>query len=215
LTNSSDLLAALTEAREAFDADPFCNLTRLPARPFLNELRLLISKGSEPVAKPNMLAYPLPNGGATIEPWQQVAEELAHVAKSVFRSMWCRVMFTNRPWLEAPQFHVDEAAATLIVPIENAPTHYSSGLYKLPQGEAARNNKEAMTGMRAASAEGTIQTSDLDDLVLIKGLGWGSGHYPSVHSPPARPLAFARHGRSEASAFMIELSRQQEGPLLL
>lgn len=210
VTNSSDLLAALTEAREAFDADPFCNLTRVPAGPYLNKLRVLIRKQSEPVTKPNTLAYPLLDGASTIEPWQQIAEELARIAESAFRRMWCRAMFTNRPWLVAPQFHVDEAAATLIVPIENAPTHYSSGLFRLPPGAEARNDTEAMMGMRAASAEGTIQTSDLDDLVLIKGLGWGRGHHPSVHSPPARLLA--PFPDIKATAFMIELNwRQVEG----
>jgi hypothetical protein len=207
LATPEDVIAELASARTAFESDKNLSCILLPASPFLSRLRHLggdeLSREGDRVLLGSDRDARCATSGCV-----SLASELTHILGSAFEDWCARAILTRRPWLYAPCFHVDEAAATLIVPIENAPTHVSRGDFREHRSGTVIPPTELHIRMRPAYAsEAEVEITDPCDLVFMKGLQWRPGDAALVHSPPNSNRGRLDPGHGQAIAIIVELER--------
>ena len=118
------------------------------------------------------------------------------------------MLLVNKFWSDAPEFHVDSTFATVIIPINNAPTHLSSDNF-VAKSEYDFESVGTMMPLAASMHHMTelprdIETSDLKMPLMLKGTKWGYGHRAAVHSPPSKALL---GGKTKlATALIIDIS---------
>lgn len=207
LATAGDVVAALVSARIAFESDKNLSCILFPASPFLSRLRHLA--GEELSREGDRVLL----GGdqdaiCTTPGCVSLASELAHILGGAFKGWRHRAILTKRPWLFAPCFHVDEAAATLILPMENAPTHVSRGAFCERNSDADTPPTELNIRMRPAYASAEqVEITDPCEIVLMKGLQWRPGDAPLVHSPPNSNQGRINSDLGQAIAIIAELER--------
>lgn len=140
-----------------------------------------------------------------------LVSRLSDLTEKAFPGFTYRVLATRRPWADAPVFHVDSSAFTIVAPIENAPTIIAPGAtYVSTEILGPEGLPLGMETRRAADEVGESAFTDEHALVVIKGLGWSADHRAMVHSPPARLPGMTI--RPTATALIVELTRP-EGPI--
>jgi hypothetical protein len=138
----------------------------------------------------------------------RVSGLLSDSIRIVFPNRKINMLLVNKFWSDAPEFHVDSTFATVIIPINNAPTHLSSDNF-VAESEYEFESVGTMMPLAASMLRMTerpqdIETSDLKMPLMLKGMKWGRGHRAAVHSPPSKALL---GGKTKlATALIIDIS---------
>jgi hypothetical protein len=205
LQTSADVVAALSSSGAAFDAQRDLRCVLMPAKGYLSWLRAVAAE-EHPEEEGDRVLIDAADGDIRVPEGGALANELANVLSTAFPGWQRRVILTKRAWLTIPEFHVDEAAATLVFPLENAPTHISCGRYQPLHQTGGAIYSKLHIRTRAASVGSDIHTTGLTEILMMKGLGWRAGDMPLVHSPPAM-IEGTSQPRLKAAAIIVELER--------
>lgn len=124
--------------------------------------------------------------------------------KKAFPGLLIKMVATKRAWAEEPVFHVDTAAFTVILPVDNAPTMLKPVVAPKwsdsgPEGLPLMMGTRSVVG-DAASSDPAHFWSASDKILILKGIGWRRDHLAAVHSPPAVVV-----GDQVATAIIAEL----------
>lgn len=134
---------------------------------------------------------------------------LSDSIRNVFPNRKINMLLVNKFWSDAPEFHVDSTFATVIIPINNAPTHLSSDNFVGASEDAFESvgmmMPLAVSMLRTAERPRDIETSDLKLPLMLKGTKWGSGHRAAVHSPPSKALLGGKKAKL-ATALIVDIS---------
>lgn len=202
---NEEIYAALVRTRNAFNQDPKNAYSLIPAAASLASLRRTApvpdAFGSWEVARADErgVEYSAPDLSC------DDLEELIHAANLAFEGFSKRVILTRRPCLSEPEYHADDAAATIILPLTNAETPFSKRILRPVWAIERPEYKAAITGIRVAYVdEKTISRAPYNQMFIMKGRSWGPGHIPLVHSAPV-----ARDQSSSAAiacAYVVEIT---------
>lgn len=208
---NQEIFAALVRTRNAFDQDPKNAYSLIPAAASLASLRRTApvpdAYGTWEVARADE------HGVEYLAPQLTCndLDALIHSANLAFAGFSKRVILTRRPCLLEPEYHADDAAATIILPVANAETPFSKRLLRPVWAIERPEYKAAITGIRVAYVdEKTISRAHYNQVFVMKGRGWAPGHIPLVHSAPV--AADQSSSAAVACAYVVEITSSGAGP---
>lgn len=145
--------------------------------------------------------------GTSIDPkLREIVGDLLEAVCAAFPARKWQLTAARRSWSVLPEFHVDATFATLIIPVSNAPTHYSSNPFLGRNGKSLEGTMPlGMAAFQVDQQLGEIQTTDWGAPVLFKGLAWGNGHSALIHCPPCSTLLPSAASPKTAVALIVDI----------